>query len=173
VFRYGRSYLERKDAIALSLKELPLGTGVLEPIDNMTLPSSIRDGSPDAWGRRVIMNRVFGKQDADGQYADLDEMTYLLESGSDRIGAFDFQVSATEYVPRVSRAATLEELLEAASLVEKGIALTPELDQALNHGTSIGGARPKALIESAGAKYVAKFSASNDRVNVVKNEFIA
>lgn len=173
VFRYGRSYLERKDAIALSLKELPLGTGVLEPIDNMTLPSSIRDGSPDAWGRRVIMNRVFGKQNADGQYADLDEMTYLLESGSDRIGAFDFQASATEYVPRLSRAATLEELLEAASLVEKGIALTPELDQALNHGTSIGGARPKALIEAAGAKYVAKFSASNDRVNVVKNEFIA
>ncbi|WP_241033934.1 HipA N-terminal domain-containing protein, partial [Pseudomonas viridiflava] len=75
VFRYGRSYLERKDAIALSLKELPLGPGVLEPMDNMTLPSSIRDGSPDAWGRRVIMNRVYGKQNADGQYADLDEMT--------------------------------------------------------------------------------------------------
>lgn len=173
VFRYGRSYLERQDAIPLNLKELPLGADVINPIDNMTLPSSIRDGSPDAWGRRVIMNRIFGKQDADGQYADLDEMTYLLESGSDRIGAFDFQASATEYVPRLSRAATLEELLEAASLVEKGVPLSPELDQALNHGTSIGGARPKALIEAAGAKFVAKFSASSDRVNVVKNEYIA
>lgn len=172
VFRYGRSYLRRKDAIPLNLKELPLGTDVINPIENMTLPSSIRDGSPDAWGRRVIMNRVFGKQDADGQYTDLDEMTYLLESGSDRIGGFDFQESAEVYVPRLSRAATLEELMEAASLVERGVPLSPELDQALNHGTSIGGARPKALIESAGAKFVAKFSASNDRVNVVKGEFV-
>jgi serine/threonine-protein kinase HipA len=172
VFRYGRSYLARSNAIALNKRELPLGAEIINPIEPMILPSSIRDGSPDAWGRRVIMNRIFGKQGSDGHYADLDEMTYLLQSGSDRIGGLDFQESATTYVPRVSRAATLEELLEAASLVERGVPLSPELDQALNHGTSIGGARPKALIESAGAKYVAKFSASNDRVNVVKGEFV-
>jgi len=47
------------------------------------------------------------------------------------------------------------------------------LDQALFHGSSIGGARPKALIEQNNKKYVAKFSASSDLYSVVKAEFIA
>ena len=45
--------------------------------------------------------------------------------------------------------------------------------QALFHGSSIGGARPKALIEDHGTKYVAKFSSSADLYSVVKAEFIA
>ena len=51
--------------------------------------------------------------------------------------------------------------------------LTPELDQALFHGSSIGGARPKATITDGGTKYIAKFSSQNDVYNVVKAEFIA
>lgn len=65
------------------------------------------------------------------------------------------------------------ELIESASRVENGVPLTPELDQALFHGSSIGGARPKALIEENGIKYIAKFSASTDIYSVVKAEFIA
>ena len=77
-------------------------------------------------------------------------LTYLLESGSDRIGALDFQASATEYVPRALDHATLDELAEAAERVEQGIPLSPELDQALLHGSSVGGARPKALLDDGG-----------------------
>lgn len=51
--------------------------------------------------------------------------------------------------------------------------LTPELDQALFHGNSIGDARPKALIEDQGTQYVAKFSSNTDLYSVVKAEFIA
>lgn len=105
--------------------------------------------------------------------ADLDELTYLLESGSDRIGALDFQRSPSEYVPRAGNNARLEELLESAERVEKGVPLTPELDQALFHGSSIGGARPKALIEDHGMKYIAKFSSTSDTYNVVKAEYVA
>jgi serine/threonine-protein kinase HipA len=103
----------------------------------------------------------------------LNELTYLLESGSDRIGALDFQQSPTEYISRSVQNASMAELIESAERVEKGIPLTPELDQALFHGSSIGGARPKALIEAAGMKYIAKFSTSSDLYNVVKAEFIA
>ena len=67
----------------------------------------------------------------------------------------------------------LEELLQSAERVEQGVPLTPELDQALFHGSSIGGARPKALIEDQGAKYIAKFSSSTDLYSVVKAEYIA
>jgi transcriptional regulator with XRE-family HTH domain len=46
------------------------------------------------------------------------------------------------------KAASLEELLGAAERVEKGIPLTPELDETLFHGSSLGGARPKAMKET-------------------------
>jgi serine/threonine-protein kinase HipA len=67
----------------------------------------------------------------------------------------------------------LDELLQSAERVEKGIPLTAELDQALYHGSSIGGARPKALIEDGDTKYIAKFSSSTDLFNVLKAEFIS
>lgn len=172
-FNYGKSYLEREDAIPLYLPELPLETGELPLPDGLTMPSSLRDAAPDAWGRRVILNRKFGVKGNELNDLELSELTFLLESGSDRIGALDFQLSPSEYVPRSANNPTLEELLESAERVEQGIPLSAELDQALHHGSSIGGARPKALIEDGDTKFVAKFSSSTDIYSVVKAEFIA
>lgn len=173
VFNYGRSYLARNKAIPLYEPELPLRPGVLPLLSGLSMPSCIRDAAPDAWGRRVIINRKFGSRRKQIDNVELDELTYLLESGSDRIGALDFQSSATQYVAREDTTATLEELLTAADRVEKGIPLTPELEKALLHGSSIGGARPKAMIMSDDKKYIAKFSSQNDLYNVVKAEYIA
>ncbi len=47
------------------------------------------------------------------------------------------------------------------------------MDLALYHGSAIGGARPKVLIEDSNKKYIAKFSSSNDTYSVIKAEFIA
>ncbi|MGD9478629.1 type II toxin-antitoxin system HipA family toxin [Shinella sp. G-2] len=173
LYTYGASYRRRTSAIPIYEPELPLQEGTIAPINGLQMASCIRDGSPDAWGRRVIINRLTGKEpDAAGVPA-IGELTFLLQSGSDRIGALDFQDSATEYVPRLAAQASLDELMEAAALIEKGVPLTPALDQALNHGTSIGGARPKALIDDGTRKFIAKFSAANDTYSVVKAEFIA
>jgi len=177
LFNYGKSYLERiKDApqaISIYEPELQLKLGALPNMAGLAIPGCIRDSAPDAWGRRVIINKKLGLKGADTDTAVLDELTYLLESGSDRIGALDFQQSPTEYVSRLAKNVSLEELMQSAERVEKGVPLTPELDQALYHGSSIGGARPKALIEDNGTKYIAKFSATNDLYSVVKAEFIA
>lgn len=173
LFTYGASYRRRKNAISLYEPELPLVEGVIAPINGLAMASCIRDGSPDAWGRRVIINRLTGKKPDAAGVPEISELTFLLQSGSDRIGALDFQASATEYIPRLAAQASLDELLEAAERVEKGLPLSAALDQALNHGTSIGGARPKALIDDDDRKFIAKFSASNDTYSVVKAEFIA
>lgn len=174
-FNYGKSYLERIDAssaaIAIYEPELPLRKGILPLLDGLTIPGCIRDAAPDAWGRRVLINRMLAGASADTDA--LGELSYLLESGSDRIGALDFQRSPREYVPRSAKNVPLAELLESAARVEQGLPLTPELDQALYHGSSIGGARPKALVEDQGRKFVAKFSSSTDLYNVVKAEFVA
>ncbi|MEH6581831.1 MAG: HipA domain-containing protein [Halioglobus sp.] len=173
LFNYGQSYLRREDAIPIYEPELPLRAGRLRLLPRMDMPSCIRDGSPDAWGRRVIINHVTGQAGDNISQTELDELAYLLLSGSDRIGALDFQVSPDSYKSRDARPATLEELQSASELVEQGIPLSPELDQALNHGSSIGGARPKANVISAGRKLIAKFSGSTDTYSLVKAEYIA
>jgi len=177
LFNYGKSYLERVNdtnpAIPIYEPELPLMGGSLPLFPGLSMPGCIRDAAPDAWGRRVILNKILGVKGVSVDTAVLGELTYLLESGSDRIGALDFQCSPTEYVPRSAKSVSLDELLRSVERVENGVPLTPELDLALFHGSSIGGARPKVLIEERGVKYVAKFSSSNDIYSVVKAEFVA
>ena len=157
VFNYGQSYLQRGNAIPIYDTELPLRKGMLPLLSGLAIPGCLRDAAPDAWGRRVILNKKFGNKASGIDPATLDELSYLMESGSDRIGALDFQLSPTEYVPRYASGVPLEELVEATERVEKGIPLTQELAQALQYGTSIGGARPKALIESDAIQFFSNF----------------
>lgn len=175
VFNYGQSYLDRSNKISIYEPELPLRSGELPLLSNLSMPGCIRDGSPDAWGRRVIINKKFGVIGSAIDQYQLDELTFLLESGSDRIGALDFQLSPTKYQPRLAQNADLQELIESAERVEKGIPLTQALDQALFHGSPVGGARPKALIEDSrkNKKYIAKFSSTTDLYSLIKAEFIA
>lgn len=172
-FNYGRSYLERADAIPIYAPELPLQRGRIMPSPPLEMAGCLRDGAPDAWGRRVIINRLTGLAGEAAHAVEFDELTFMLNSGSDRIGALDFQTSADKYQPREQDNATLEELLEAAERVERGEPIPPDLDKALFHGSSIGGARPKALIQDGENKFIAKFSATNDTMAVVKAEFVA
>ena len=80
VFNYGQSYLERKDAIPIYEPELPLRRGVVAPNDGLNMAGCLRDGAPDAWGRRVILNRTFGRTGRDADIGALDELTYLKNS---------------------------------------------------------------------------------------------
>ena len=114
-----------------------------------------------------------GGRDEASEIADLDELTFMLWSGSDRTGALDFQASPGDYVPREADNETLDRLFDAADRVDRGLSLAPDLTEALQHGTAIGGARPKALIRDGDTKYVAKLSSSTDTYSVVKAEFIA
>ena len=169
-FAYGKSYLGRHNAEPIYAAELALARGTKEPIDGMLNFSCIRDAAPDAWGRRVINARILSKTEREQE---LDEITYLMHSASDRIGSLDFQESNSIYIPRETDTATLDELYQATEIIGRGEVITPELDKALFHGSSIGGARPKAMLTSENMKYIAKFSASNDSYEVVKAEYIA
>jgi serine/threonine-protein kinase HipA len=173
LFTYGRSYLANERAIPIYLPELPLRPGRIEPAPQLAVPGCIADAGPDAWGMRVVMRHLIGAAAEDSDPAILSDLTYLLESGSDRIGALDFQASGNTYRKRNGGNATLAELQEAAARVDEGEPLTPELDQALLHGSSVGGARPKALLSDGDRKLIAKFSSSSDPYEVVKGEFVA
>lgn len=173
VFNYGQSYLARADSIPIYMPELPLRAGAIAPLPGLDIAGCIADAAPDAWGQRVIMNQVIGAGAGAADPASLGHLSYLLNSGSDRIGALDFQQSPDTFVPRESSGATLIELMESAQRVEQGVLLSPALDQALIHGSSIGGARPKALLTDQSRKLIAKFSTATDSFPVVKGEYIA
>lgn len=166
VFSYGRSYLERAAAVPIYLPELPLDRFEHDPLDG-PIPLSLDDAGPDSWGRAVINAKL-------GRVGDeLDILTYLVESGSDRVGALDFQRSPTEYVPRAPAHAPLEQLLAASDVVAAGEMLDPDLADALVNGTPLGGARPKALIDDEGTRYLAKFSKSTETFLWVQSEYVA
>jgi len=151
---------------------LPLCADEFGPAADLGMPGALRDGAPDAWGRRVILNALTAARGRDVETGDLTELTYLLSSGSNRLGAIDFQASPASYVPRADTA-TLDELSRAAQIVDDGGELPASLASALVHGTSMGGARPKALITDGDAEYLAKFSTSDDILPVVKSEAVS
>lgn len=174
-FTYGRSYLSRADAIPLYEPELPLRSGPQLP-ELMPIHGCIADAGPDAWGRRVIeRRRQVGLADTAGAAANLDlsDLDYLLEAGSNRIGGLDFQASPDEYRPHGEGTVGLEDLLRAAELVEGSDSIPPALDLALLHGTSVGGAQPKAILEDGARHLIAKFGSRTDVLPVVKLEYVA
>lgn len=173
-FNYGRSYLDNDRAIALYEPELPLRAGVIAPGPDHDAAGCLLDAGPDSWGQRIILDRLLGLRGPQADTISLSPLTYLVHAGSDRIGALDFQSSATEYVDRSGETTTtLDELLRVADLIDQREPLSDVLDAVLLHGSSIGGARPKALLDADGRKLIAKFSSSTDSYPVVESEFVA
>jgi serine/threonine-protein kinase HipA len=159
---YGRSYRDRNDAIPLAPDIMPLGATAFTGRRAGALPGPIRDAGADAWGRYVAEYR-HGK-------VKLGELDLLLQGDGDRIGAFAFGASATEYHAAEPPKVTLSELEAAARGIQEGAPLPPQLLDALLHGTSIGGARPKAKIQIADRQWIAKFSSTTDQYRVVRWE---
>lgn len=168
-FAYGESYLARSNAISLYAPELPLRKGWIDPPEGLPMAGCLWDASPDSWGQRVIIARLTGKHGTAADEVDLDRLTILLESGSNRVGGLDFQHRADRYVAR-AESATLDELHAAADALVAG-ELQGDLATALVAGTSVGGARPKVLIaDEDDRQFIAKLSTSADTYPVVKAE---
>jgi len=164
-FTYARSYLANDNAISLYAPELPMRRGAQQPLDGLTVAACLKDATPDSWGQRVIGNHLGSGED------ELTIETYMLESGSNRLGAIDFQMDPHEYRPRLDTAG-LDELYDAAEKVLAGEPLNPTLGDALMIGTAIGGAHPKVLISDNGTEYIAKLSISTDVHPVIRAEAV-
>ena len=166
VFIYSPAYLERSDAVPLDPFELPLREGRFETVKLSGIFGSLRDASPDAWGRRIIeryLNRT-----------DLSEVEYLLHSPEDRVGALSFGRAKSPPPPaaRFNKVLELAKLLEFAKAVERDdkVELPPQVKDLIQPGTSLGGARPKNVVETDDGLWIAKFPAREDRWNNARVE---
>jgi len=159
-FVYGKSYLSNPRAVELEKFELALRPGTFETARLGGIFGSLRDSSPDAWGRTVI-ERQLGR-------TDLTEIDFLLHSPEDRAGALSFGTSSTPPAPvhQFNKVLRLNLLLEEAERIEQGLPPSAaQVDELVHPGSSMGGARPKNVVEDEEGLWVAKFPARNDRWN--------
>ena len=169
-FVYGARYLGRSDAVALDPIELRLKDGTFETRKLKGLFGAIRDASPDYWGRRVIEKH--------SRFPQLGEMDYLLLSPDDRAGALGFGTGKTPPAPlrTFNRTLDLEKLQILADriLADAPYPATPsdlaQVEDLLLVGTSMGGARPKAVVEDDEGLWIAKFNHPEDRWNFARVE---
>jgi serine/threonine-protein kinase HipA len=167
-FVYGRSYLSRIDAVELDPIELKLSPQVYETGLLKGVFGAIRDASPDYWGR-LLIQRHLGK-------SELGEMDYLLLSPQDRPGALGFGLNEKPPAPVREFNKTLQ-LAELQSIAHRVIRDKPlagseaeQVERLLLRGTTMGGARPKAVVEDDDGLWIAKFSHPNDLWNNARVE---
>jgi serine/threonine-protein kinase HipA len=166
---YGRSYLERENAVPIDPVELELSSRTYSTTRLKGVFGALRDAAPDAWGRRVIEKRS-GK-------AELSEMDYLLFSPDDRAGALGFGLDQEPPAPlrKFNQTMDLERLQELADAIiadedlPQGAEAAQVQDLMLG-GTSMGGARPKAVVEDTEGLWIAKFNRKDDAWNEARVE---
>ncbi|MEZ4272250.1 MAG: type II toxin-antitoxin system HipA family toxin [Myxococcota bacterium] len=164
-FFYGRRYLARKDAIALDPLHLPLTPQRFYTQQSMF--GALRDASPDSWGRFLVEKRL--------GVSGLTEIDYLLQGGTDPVGALNFS-SASDAPPRppqrlaLSSFIELTRLMEAFENLEQHGKIDTQILDLLQFGSSMGGARPKAVVEDSTSLWLAKLNRPDDRMNYVRVE---
>ncbi len=161
MFSYGHRYAQRDDARPVDPVSLPLDLPAAPCEINRGLYGALRDASPDMWGRLVTAKALKIPPES------LNESDYLLHSSGLRVGNLDFRISPDAPEPQLDSPAVgnLEDLLEAAERIKADQSVDAQLLQLFQHGTSLGGARPKCTIEDQHCLWVAKFPDSQDRWN--------
>lgn len=163
-FVYGRSYLSRTDAVEIDPIELKLADSTYTNAMNHGVFSSLRDAGPDFWGR-ILIERHSGN-------SSLSEIDYLLQSPDDRAGALGFGLNQKPPAPlrKFNKTIELERLQRIAEKflsekIDRPDNETVQAQELLLIGTSMGGARPKTVVEDDVGLWIAKFSRPDDRWN--------
>ena len=162
-------FRSRANAVPLDPVELKLSPRTYETSALNGVFGALRDATPDYWGRRVIQ-RYTGRPQ-------LGEFEYLLYSPDDRAGALGFGLNQTPPAPKRTFNQTLDlEKLQAiadAIVKDEDIPADAEKEQVRNLmliGTSMGGARPKAVVEDQDGLWLAKFNRPDDNWNNARVE---
>ena len=168
-FIYGRSYRALENAVPIDPLELKLSASTFETRRLKGVFGALRDAGPDYWGRRVIEKH--------SGLVQLGELDYLLQSPDDRAGALGFGLNQEPPAPRrqFNQTVDLEQLqiVADAIIADENLPEGAEAEQAqalLLAGTSMGGARPKAVVEDGEGLWIAKFNRPDDRWNHARVE---
>jgi serine/threonine-protein kinase HipA len=168
-FVYRQRYLDLPEAVEIDPVQLKLSRETYQTAALNGVFGALRDAGPDYWGRRVIEKHAGQPQ--------LEELDYLLHSADDRAGALGFGLNVEPPAPRraFNQTVALARLQQIADAVVADADLptdtvSAQIQDLLLVGTSMGGARPKAVVEDDGALWLAKFNRQDDRWNSARVE---
>ena len=178
VFEYSREWLKQYGGIVLSgdLMNVP---SLQHPRGKDSVFGFIKDSFPDRWGRLLLDRRERIMAQSEGrQKRMLTNYDYLIGiEDFTRMGGIRYKsdesddyinVSAKYLVPPIESLRALCDACHEIELAEERNELPEQrwLDQLIDPGTSLGGARPKAnVIDTDGKLYVAKFPSKKDLEN--------
>jgi serine/threonine-protein kinase HipA len=135
-------------------EDLPLIEQEFLPAERGTAAGSVDDARPDRWGERVI--RFIDKPKR------LSLLEFLFFAGDDRFGALGVSTSPTQYLPRrlgpLPALADADEIQELIRKVQNNETVPPAQERLISPGATMGGARPKALVNIADDQWVIKFA---------------
>ncbi|MCJ8317342.1 type II toxin-antitoxin system HipA family toxin [Idiomarina sp.] len=163
-FRYGQSYLARDNAFALDPIHLPLSEEIFETRANKGLFGVLMDAGADAWGRKLINQLRKTKPQ--------NELEYLIAGASMGVGAVSFSLSQSKAKAKVSRNTLddLQLLISGKKAILSAEKVSVEVKKAFQYGESMGGARPKTLLQHENQLFLIKFNRSDDLYNVARVE---
>lgn len=178
VFEYSREWLKKHGGILLSgdLLNVP---SLQHPRGNDSVFGFVKDSFPDRWGRLLLDRRERLIAQSEGRPKRmLTNYDYLIgiedftRMGGIRYKSEDSEeyINASEkyLVPPIESLRALCDACHEIELAEERNELPDQrwLDQLIDPGTSLGGARPKAnVIDTDGKLYVAKFPSKKDLEN--------
>jgi len=149
--RYDSNWLQRGFPLS---EDLPLIDQEFLPAEKALAAGAIDDARPDRWGERVI--RFIDKPPR------LSLLEYLYFAGDDRFGALGVSTKADVYSPRrLGPLPTLDDtdqIHELIGMVQANEPVPEAQKRLISPGVTLGGARPKALLEIAGEQWVIKFA---------------
>ena len=149
--RYAESWL--RQGFALS-EDLPLTDLEHFPKDKDTAAGAVDDARPDRWGEQVI--RAIDRSPR------LSVLEYLYYAGDDRFGALGVSTSWQQYQPRsVGPLPRLTDVDAVRDVVQRILAQEPideRQKRLIASGVTMGGARPKALLQIDDEEWVLKFA---------------
>jgi serine/threonine-protein kinase HipA len=156
--RYDRRWLDLGFALS---EDLPLVDLEHLPPARDDAAGAVEDARPDRWGERVI--RCLERP------ARLSMLEYLYYAGDERFGALGVSRSPDGYEPhRAGALPLLGDVRKVHELVRRVMANEPIPEherRLLAPGSTMGGARPKALIAIDGEPWVVKFADVDEPVD--------
>lgn len=157
-FVYGKSYLARADAFPLDPINLPLTASTQSVNGNDGVPAALLDAGPDNWGKR-LMRVLHSRQPAN-------KLEELLATRGTGVGAVRVSMSRSKPKP-VQPFQPLSELESIGESVQRVLdsdqPIPEDLLRQLEPGSSMGGARPKSVVQDGeGVVWIAKFTRPDD-----------
>lgn len=157
-FEYAGSWVQNVHgcAFALDPANLPLSNEIFVTTKRTGLFGPLADTTPDTWGRRLAR--------LEGPNAIFSPIDWLFATGDDRVGCLAFSRTPTltgSHSAYLGVVSLTDIAIEFDKILQKQPA-NPLAEHIYRAGKSIGGARPKAIVEMDSELWIAKFQKHDD-----------